>query len=77
MRASFMLRNNAPNSASAALAATKGRIVQRLWKAPLSRIGSSSFGREPRKKYPEARLRPFVTDKYEASEWTFSIMSEA
>ena len=30
MHASFMLRNNAPISASGALAATKGRMVQKL-----------------------------------------------
>ena len=57
--ASIALRKRAPSSASAADAATHLRMVQLVRMAPLRRMGHPSFGREPRKKWPEARLRAF------------------
>ncbi len=48
--ASCALRNRAPNSTSAAEAATSLSIVHVMWIVPLSFIGSLSVGRLPRKK---------------------------
>ena len=54
--ASFAFKNIAPNSASAADAATNLRIVQSVRIGPFSRMGCSSSGFHPRKKWPAARL---------------------
>ena len=75
--ASCAFRNRAPNSASAADAATSFRMVHVMWMAPFRRIGSPLRGRLPRKKYPPARLHTLGAERYEASECTFRIMSEA
>ena len=65
---SLQFKNNAPSSASAAEDASNFRIVQRVKSASLRRIGSPSFGSYPRKKWPHARLRALVSDRYDASE---------
>jgi hypothetical protein len=48
--ASCAFRKRAPNSASAADAATSFRMVHVMWIVPFSLIGSPSCGRLPRKK---------------------------
>ena len=74
--ASFAFRKSAPSSASAADAATNLSKLQRTWIAPLSAMGLPSSGIDPKKKYPAARLLALGALKYEASEWTFNIMSD-
>ena len=69
--------NRAPNSASAAEAATILRIVHSECIAPFSLIGWLSCGIEPRKKWPPALLLDFVAVRYDASECTFKIISDA
>ena len=54
--ASFAFKNIAPNSASAADAATNLRIMQSVRIGPFRRMGQSSSGSQPRKKWPDARL---------------------
>ena len=54
--ASFAFKNIAPNSASAADAATNLRIVQSVRIGPFRRMGRLSSGSQPRKKWPAARL---------------------
>ena len=71
------IQKNAPSSASAADAATNLRMVHSVKKAPLRRMGSPSRGVQPRKKCPAARLLPCGSERYEASEWMLSIISEA
>ena len=61
--ASFAFKNIAPNSASAADAATNLRIVQSVRIGPFRRMGHLSSSCQPRKKWPAARL-------------TFKIMSD-
>ena len=55
--ASFALWKSAPSSALAADDATKRNVEQMTLIAPLSLMGMLGFGREPKKKYPDARLR--------------------
>ena len=50
----FSFKNIAPNSASAADAATKFRIVQSVWIGPFRRMGRLLSGSQPRKKCPAA-----------------------
>ena len=54
--ASFAFKNIAPNSASAADAATNLRIVQSVRIGPFRRMGQSSSDSQPRKKWPAAQL---------------------
>jgi hypothetical protein len=54
---SFALWKSAPSSALAADDATKRNVEQMTLIAPLSLMGMLGFGREPKKKYPDARLR--------------------
>ena len=75
--ASLAFKKSAPNLASAAEAATKRKIVQSTCMIPLSRMGLSGCGREPRKKIPAALLHSLGTDRYDASECTLRIMSDA
>ena len=75
--ASFAFRKRAPSSASAADDATNFRTVHKMAMAPLSLMGSQSRGMLPRKKYPDALLFESFALKYDASECTFRIMSEA
>ncbi len=49
-------KNNAPDSASATEPATNFRSSQKLWIAPLMRMGLLFSGTHPRKKYPNALL---------------------
>ena len=74
--ASFAFKNIAPNSASAADAATNLRIVQSVRIGPFRRMGRLSSGCQPRKKWPAARLLAFFAERYDASECTFNIMSD-
>ena len=74
---SWQLRNNAPNSASAADATTKRKIKHSVWKAPLSVISFPSIGKDPMKKWPHALLRAFGSLRYDASEWMLNTMSDA
>eukprot|EP00956_Cyclotella_meneghiniana_P025264 scaffold52397_cov88-Cyclotella_meneghiniana.AAC.1 len=67
----------APSSASAADDATNLRMEQMMLIAPLSLMGCPSRGRLPMKKYPDALLFESFALRYDASEWTLSIMSEA
>ncbi len=60
---SFMFKNNTPNSAAAANAAMNFRMMERMWKAPLRRMGSSSFGSHPIKNIPAAWLHPFLVER--------------
>ena len=75
--ASLALRKRAPSSASAADAATNRRMVHKMAMAPLSLMGLPSRGMLPKKKYPDALLFESFELRYDASEWTFKIMSEA
>ena len=68
IRPSLMFKKNAPDSASDADAAAKGRMLHSAWNAPLRKIGLLSFGSAPRKKCPAALLRAFLTERYDASE---------
>ena len=74
---SFTFIKSATKSASAADDATHFKIVQRVKIAPLSVLGSSSLGNEPRKKFPDARLLGFFADRYNASECVFNTMPDA
>ena len=74
--ASFAFKNIAPNSASAADAATNLRIVQSVRIGPFRRMGRLYSGCQPRKKWPAARLLAFFAERYDTSERTFKIMSD-
>ena len=75
MFAFFAFKNSAPNSASAADAATNFSIVQRVKIAPLRRMGSLACGVHPRNKYPTALMHASLSEKEDAYECTLSIMS--
>ena len=75
--ASWALKNKAPNSASAAEAATNFKMVQSTWIAPLILMGWLSWGMSARKKYPPALERALLALWKEASKWTFSTILEA
>ena len=76
--ASCVLRKRAPNYASAAEAATSFRIAHVIIAMfPLSLIGFPFTGTVPMKKYPLARDRACEAVRYDASECTLRIMSEA
>ena len=74
--ASFAFKNISPNSASAADAATNLMIVQSVMIGPFRRIGRLLSGSQLRKKCPAARLLAFFSERYDASECTFNIMSD-
>ena len=74
---SLQFRKRAPSSASAVEATTNRRMVHNVKNAPFNLIGSPSFGDHPMKKRPHARLCAFVSERCDASEWTFKIMSDA
>ena len=57
--ASFAFKNIAPNSASAADAATNLRIFQSVRIGPFRRMGRLSSGCQSGKKWPAARLLAF------------------
>ena len=60
---SFTFMKSAPNSASATYDATNFKIVQKVKIAPLSVMCSQYLGTEPRKKWPDAQLLAFFTDR--------------
>ena len=74
--ASFAFKKIAPNSDSAADAATNLKIVHSVSIGPFRRMGRSSSGSQPRKKWPAARLLASFAESYDASECTFNIMSD-
>ncbi len=74
---SLHLRNRAPSSASATDATTKRRMVHSVKNAPFNLMGSPSVGAHPIKKWPHARLCAFASERYDASECMFKIMSDA
>ena len=75
--ASWAFKNSAPSSASAADAATSFSIKQVIIILPFKTMGSPSFGKLPRKKYPPARLLALAAVKYDASECMLSTMLES
>ena len=75
--ASWVLMKSAPNSASAADAATSFSIVHVMDMLPLSLIFSPLRGMLPRKKYPPALLLPRDAVRYYTSEWMFITISDA
>ena len=69
--------NNSTSSASAADAVTNFRIVHRVKIAPFSLVTSPSFDIHQRKKWPHSLLLPFLTKRWDASEWMFRIILDA
>jgi hypothetical protein len=59
----LQFRNRAPSSASAADATTKRKIEQSVKKAPLSLMGFVASGFQPIKKWPQARLWAFFSER--------------
>ena len=74
---SRVLMKSAPNSASAADAATSFSMVHVMAMLPLSLIFYPWHGMLPRKKYPPALLLPRDAVRYDASEWMLSTISDA
>ena len=74
--ASCAFKNNAPNSASAADAATSFKMEHVVRIFPFSLIGSLSLSKLPRKKYPPALLRARAAVKYDAPKRIFRIISK-
>ena len=68
---------SAPNSDSAADAATSFSMVHVMDMLPLSLIFYPLRGMLPRKKYPPALLLPRDAVRYDASEWMLSTISDA
>lgn len=77
MRPSCALRNNAPNSASAADAATNYKTEHKICITPFNCIGLPLFVFHPMKKCPEALPYVFCSEMYDESEWMLSTMSNA
>ena len=77
IRASWVLMKSAPNSASAADAATSFSMIHVMAMLPLSLIFSPLRGMLPRKKYPPALLLRRDEVRYDASEWILSTISDA
>ena len=74
--ASFAFKHIAPNSTSAADAATNLRILQSVRIGPSGQMGHLSSSCQPKKKWPAARLFAFYAERYDAMECTFKIMSD-
>ena len=74
---SLQFKKRAPSSASAADAMTNQRMAHNVKKAPFNLMGSPSLGDQLMKKWPHALLRASDSDKYDALECTFIIMSDA
>ena len=55
----------------------KHKMAHNVKNASFSQMGLPSFGDQPMKKWLQERLCASDSDKYNASEWTFSIMSDA
>ena len=73
----FAFKNISPSSTSAADAAKKLSIWKSVNIASLRWMWCLSCGFHTRKTFPAARLRESLSDKYNASEWKFRIMSDA
>ena len=73
--ASCVLRNNAPNSASVADAATNLRIAHVMWSFPFNCMGFLAIGMLPKKKLPPVQLLPVPADMHDESECTLRFMS--
>ena len=71
---SFSFKNNVPNSASAANAATHFSIWHMVKIAPLRWMGCLSCGVHQMKKCLADRLSESIADNYGEYEWTFRIM---
>jgi hypothetical protein len=74
---SLQFRKRAPSSVSAMEETMKRKMAHSVKNAPLSWIGLPSFGDHPIKIWPQAWLGHADSDKYNESEWMFSIMTEA
>jgi hypothetical protein len=75
--ACLQFKNNAPSSASAADATTNHDIAHKVKNAPFNLIGCVGLGVHPMKKCLHAQLCAFASDKYDASEIMFNIISDA
>jgi hypothetical protein len=75
--ACLQFKNNAPSSASTAVAMTNRNIAHKVKNAPFNLIGCAGLGFYPMKKCQHALLCAFASDKYDASEWMFNIISNA
>jgi hypothetical protein len=75
--ACLQLRNNAPSSASAADATTNRKIAHKVKNALFNLMGFVGSAFHPMKKCPHALLWALASDKYDASECIFYIMSDA
>ena len=73
----LQLRKRAPSSASVAEATTNRKIAQSVNNAPFNLMGFAGSAFHPMKKWPHTRLCAFASERYDASEWTVNIMSEA
>ena len=74
---SLQFKKRAPSSVSAADATTNQRMAHKVKYAPFNLMGLPSLGVQPVKKWPHALLRAPDSDKYDASECMFIIMSDA
>ncbi len=74
--ACLQLRNNAPSSASAADTTTNLKIAHNVKNAPFNLMGFVGLAFHPMKKCPHALLWALASDKYDASELIFSIISD-
>ena len=77
IHASWVLMKSAPNSASAADAATSFIMVHVMAMLPLSLIFSPLRGMLPRNKYPPVLLLPRYAVRYDASEWLLRTILDA
>ncbi len=62
--------------ALAADATTNQSMAHMVKNAPFNLMGSPSVAVHPMKKCPHALLHALASDKYDATEWTFMIMSD-
>ncbi len=74
---SLQFKKRAPSSASVADATTNQRMAHNIKNAPFNLMGLPSLGDQPMKKWPHDLLQASGSDKYNASECTFIIMSDA
>jgi hypothetical protein len=73
---SLQLRKRVPSLALVAEVTMKQRKAHKVKNALLSLMGLPFFAFRPMEKCPNALLRASVSDNYDASEWTFIIMSD-
>ena len=72
----FLFKNSAPNSSSAAEAVTSLIMAHVMTILPFNWVGSTFHGIFQGQKYPPARIFPFPVDMQLASECAFSIISD-